>query len=300
MNTFFINETYLKNLQKKTTAELIIHMRQRNLLHSVVFCSFCNVPATEYKNTRSSDGIIFRCGNRHCQKKTTTISIRINSFFKNFNQPLITILEVIYCLSTSESLTKIALTKNISNEAVRNIYNKLVIKMKNYFDLNPIRLGGNGIVCQVDETLLSGKRKYNVGSIVSNQTWVFVIVDTSFSPSRGYATVVTDRSASSLIPIIQNICLSGTVIHSDQWRAYRNISQSFMHLTVNHKLNFVDPITGCHTQNVESYNNRLKMKIKKMKGIKKGCIDDYLIEFMWFERHSGNCFESLLELVKIN
>ena len=68
---------------------------------------------------------------------------------------------------------------------------------------------------------------------------------------------------------------------------------------MNHKYNFVDVETGTHTQNIESYNNKLKLPIKKMKGIKKTIIDSYLIEFMWNERNKVNTFNSLLNLIKI-
>ena len=92
--------------------------------------------------------------------------------------------------------------------------------------------------------------------------------------------------------------MPSTIIYSDQWPAYRQISNSFEHYTVNHKINFVNPISGVHTQNVESYNNRLKMPIKSMKGIRKSTINNYLIEFMWKERNSENLFNSLLNLIK--
>lgn len=39
----------------------------------------------------------------------------------------------------------------------------------------------------------------------------------------------------------------------------------FIHRTVTHKCHFVDPITGAHIQNVESYNNKLRFKIKMAK-----------------------------------
>jgi hypothetical protein len=45
----------------------------------------------------------------------------------------------------------------------------------------------------------------------------------------------------------------------------------------------VNPIAGAHTQNVESYNNRIKLPIKQMKGIIKPMIDDYLTEFIFLK-----------------
>ena len=89
--------------------------------------------------------------------------------------------------------------------------------------------------------------------------WVFGIVDTSHSPAVGYMEVVQCRDAATLLPIIQSHVAPGSVVHSDQWRAYSQVSTLpavNAHHTVNHSLNFVDPTTGVHTQHVESYWNR--------------------------------------------
>ena len=62
---------------------------------------------------------------------------------------------------------------------------------------------------------------------------------------------------------------SFTVIYNAEYsslkvQSFPNVSS---HSTVNHSVHFVDPITGVHTQNIESYWNRVKYKIKKMKGV---------------------------------
>ena len=38
------------------------------------------------------------------------------------------------------------------------------------------------------------------------------------------------------------------------------------HEVVNYSVNFVDPTTGVHTQNVASYCNRVKTKLNRMRG----------------------------------
>ena len=119
--------------------------------------------------------------------------------------------------------------------------------------------------------------------------WVFGLVDTSHTPALGYMQVVQTRDAATLLPIIRAHVASGSVVHSDQWRAYNQVSTLqpvTSHQTVNHSVNFVDPVTGVHTQHVESYWNRVKLKLKAMKGCHAHQVPSYLDEFMWRERYA--------------
>lgn len=113
-------------------------------------------------------------------------------------------------------------------------------------------------------------------------------MDVSQSPALGYMEVVQRRNAATLLPIIQQHVAPGSIIHSDQWAAYNSVSSLpnvSSHGTVNHTLHFVDPTTGVHTQNVESYWSRVKVKLKRMKGCAAHQLTSYLDEFMWKERH---------------
>ena len=71
--------------------------------------------------------------------------------------------------------------------------------------------------------------------------------------------MVQNRDAATLLPIIQAHSENGTIVHSDQWAAYRHVAsipQVARHETLNHSVHFVSP-TGVHTQHVESYWNRV-------------------------------------------
>jgi hypothetical protein len=53
----------------------------------------------------------------------------------------------------------------------------------------------------------------------------------------------------------------GSTIHSDEWRAYSNLSDhGYVHKTVNHQLHFIDPKTEANTQSIESTWRRVKVK----------------------------------------
>ena len=126
------------------------------------------------------------------------------------------------------------------------------------------------------------------------------MVDISHTPALGYVQLVQQRDAATLLPIIQQHTRPGTEVHSDEWAAYNNVSSLptvSTHRTVNHSLHFKDPVTGVHTNNIESYWCRIKTKLKRMKGCHKDQLPSYLDEFMWRERHgttpSGQAFESI-------
>ena len=68
--------------------------------------------------------------------------------------------------------------------------------------------------------------------------------------------------------------------------------------TVNHSLHFVDPTTGVHTQNVESYWARVKLRFKRMKGVDARQLPSYLDEFMWRERYGTTAQQALDKILE--
>ena len=72
-----------------------------------------------------------------------------------------------------------------------------------YLEKDSIRLGGAGVVCQIDESLFSHMIKAHHGRAPRKRVWVFGIVDTSYKPNKGYMEVVEARNAQTLLPIIQ-------------------------------------------------------------------------------------------------
>ena len=142
--------------------------------------------------------------------------------------------------------------------------------------------------------------QHHRGRPPASDMWVFGMVDTTHNPALGYMEAVPTRDANTLLPIIQAHVAPGTIIHSDEWRAYSQVARLpsvASHGTVNHSVTFVDPVTGVHTQNIESYWERVKMKLKRMKGCHAQQISSYLDEFMWREHHAParrQAFDSII------
>ena len=115
--------------------------------------------------------------------------------------------------------------------------------------------------------------------------------------------MVEDRSANSLLPLIEQYIAPGTEIHSDMWRVYNGISAipvipPFTHRTVNHYENFVDPTTGATTNHVERMWKEVKQKFKKLNGTTASLLPSYMDEFVWRqlrENTFNDAFNNILQ-----
>ena len=132
--------------------------------------------------------------------------------------------------------------------------------------------------------------------------WVFGVISTEHIPCRGYFQVVQRRDRATLCQILQRVLLPGSEVHTDDWAAYRNLHRHVPNVTVHRSVvyhdNFVDLLTGVHTQEAESACARLKYHIKREKGVRREDIPAFLHEQMWRDWRGGaDMFRSLRVLI---
>ena len=102
---------------------------------------------------------------------------------------------------------------------------------------------------EIDESLFV-RRKYNRSRIGAEQ-WIFGGYD--LVAKKGFLVIVPRRDAVTLLPLVQQWVLPGTMVYSDMWQAYNQLGAlGYGHGTVNHTLHFVDPATGVTTNHVEA------------------------------------------------
>ena len=110
---------------------------------------------------------------------------------------------------------------------------------------------------------------------------------------------VPDRSQDTLLPIIKEWILPGTTIISDYWRSYCCLErEGYKHLRVNHSLNFKDPETGAHSNNIES-SWRAAKAITTSSGRRKSHIPGNLARYMFNKRCDSQKLDRTDEFLRL-
>ena len=153
-----------------------------------------------------------------------------------------------------------------------------------------------GEVVEVDETKV-GSRKNHKGRMVDG-CWVFGMVCRKTGELRLEVCPENRRDQNTLLNLIEKHVEKGTTVMSDCWKGYNNLSSNgYEHLTVNHSKNFVDPVTGAHTQQIESSWRQLKRRLCRG-GVKKDDYGLHFAEYLWLKRNKENAFLNFVAALK--
>jgi transposase-like protein len=248
------------------------------------------------KNRARADGFFFRCF--FCNK---TRSIRHGSLIERSKLSLQEFIWILYFWATKTSMTQICIHLNLSEPTVIDWLNIIrEICSWRLLQLNE-QVGGEGKIVQVDESLLY-KAKNNVGhALYATPKWILGFYDVE--ARYGFSRFIPNRKAETLLPLIKQHIKPGSVIHTDCFASYSgvsslNVTPPYVHLTVNHSANFVDPITGCHTNNVESYWASVKDKFKRMRGTSYSNTPSYLDEHEYFILYGQTPFLAFKNIIE--
>lgn len=93
--------------------------------------------------------------------------------------------------------------------------------------------------------------------------------------------------------------MDGTTIISNYWKSYDCLKEEgFVHLKVNHKMNFKDSITGAHTNGIES-SWRAAKAIVSSSGRRKTSITGNLARYMFYKRCNELNLDRTAEFLKL-
>lgn len=290
-----LEELCIRNSRK----EMIMFCMENNFIRREVYCDLCNTSMNLVPYKKVRDEFAWRCMHKACVKYKEYCSIRKDSFFNNFKNPISLILRIISKYSVRQPQFSIILSLDISKKSIQNILSKLKELMPPPNFTNN-KLGGPNSIVQVDETALNYKVKSHRGRSPTNRTDSLCIVEVRSSITRAFATVIPNKKASTIIPIICSQVASNSTIYTDEHGAYCRLNaHEYVHETVCHKYEFVNSLNGVNTQAIESFNNELKLEIKRRKGIKTNERCDFLKEFCFYFNNRSNFFIACLDLIKL-
>ena len=287
---------FIELIQSKEN--IIQYLIDQKVIKSSLECNNCRKTMCMQDYTDSIDGKCFRC--TKCKSRK---SIRTNTFIESFKQPLSTIACMIYFMHLEILQKHIAEILDIDPKTVMDFQAIMREEMGKFLFDHGEMLGGDGIIVQVDESVVAkAKISRNKHARPVREQWVFGAYDVN--KKHGWIQLVGDRFKETLHSIIKEWCLPGTIIASDGWPAYEGLAElGFEHRVVVHERHFVDPKTGVHTNNVESYWQRCKRSLKRVYGTSRDLLPTYIDEFMWIERY-GTCikdrWDRFIETIMIN
>lgn len=235
----------------------------------------------------------------HSKKKRTKcrqrFGVRKTTFFDRSNLPIVSVCKFVNLWVENASLKLIGRQCDIIGHHTRTdwasfcrevVYDSVIQNMT--------KIGGPGKIVEIDESKF-GKRKYNRGHRVEGQ-WVFGGVQRD--TGNCFMVPVEKRDRDTLLPIIQEWILPGTTIISDCWKAYDCLADhGYLHLKVNHSLEFVDAATGACTNRIEASWNAAKRTICPS-GRRKAFYPGYLAKYMFQKRCNINKFDPFVEFMK--
>jgi len=183
-----------------------------------------------------------------------------------------------------------------SKQTISNFITLLRQVVSTSLDTDDTIIGGDGIVVEIDESKF-GKHKYNCGHRVDG-VWVIGGVERT-NERLMFAEVVERRDASTLIEVISRHIAPGSIVHTDLWRGYNDLTETLdvEHRMVNHSQHFVNPLDGTHTLTIEGTWNGIKMKIAPRKRCRES-IEEHLLEFIWRRKNENNMWNAFLNALR--
>jgi len=117
-------------------------------------------------------------------------------------------------------------------------------------------------------------------------------VKTHFDPSNEFTNYVFLKRLTHTTLMICSMCVPGCQMWSDQWSSYHCLERhGFVHGTVNHTLNFRDPVTGVHTNRIEGSWGAVKSFLRGTSAKSGKWSESYVHEWC-FRRNIGTDFQT--------
>lgn len=159
---------------------------------------------------------------------------------------------------------------------------------------------------EIYESLFGLKVKYHRGKPSGTRIWIFGLIERTTNKLVIYP--IDNRSANTLIPLIQKHVKPGSRIYSDSWATYQTLNPiGYEYFTVVHKTTFkqkyVNNETGeivhCCTNRIEGAWKLAKDHFLRINGSNTNLFEQHLAEFVWRNHaHRQNMYSAFFDLLQ--
>jgi len=250
-----MNESEIKINNKKTKNDL---MKTYNIfrdkdktkewvfLNNYIFpnkkCYKCNNKMILCKEKKGSDRF-------KCKKCSYSVSIKRLTPF-GFSRIHLNVILMIYLFQWIElNITQASILTGVSENTISRlwIFSRRCCEME--LEKSTKMIGGEGVEVEIDEAAFK-RRKYKKGRR-KKLIWVFGMVERKKS-NIFKVFIVKKRNKDVLIPLINKFIKPGSIIYSDEWKAYNYIDNKiYTHKTINHSKSFAKKeINTNHIENL--------------------------------------------------
>ncbi|XP_023243851.1 uncharacterized protein LOC111641840 [Centruroides sculpturatus] len=222
-------------------------------------CNKCDSGVRKITFRKDTGSVYFRCSK--CKEKSSAFEGTFKGKRGKVSwRTIVSFLWHLICIdgSLNSACSAVSVSRTTGIDWANFVRHAMMIAL---FNMTSLEIGGPGKTVEIDETVVS-KRKYERGRKLKGTKWV--VGGICREDKNCFLCFVNDRSEASLNWIVSTFVRSGSTIHTDQWKGYSNIGEldgiDIKHATVNHSKNFVNPLDGVHTQNIERLWGILKNK----------------------------------------
>lgn len=210
---------------------------------------------------------VYKCSNNRYKCKNTNkyFNVRTGTIFEGTKIPLKQWLVAIYIFTShKKGISSHQLAKDL--DVTQKTAWFMLQRIRYAMEHQTFRKEMEGVI-EVDETFVGGKNKnrhwdkkveHSQGRSFKDKTPVLGILEKG---GNVRCVVIPDTKAESIQPIIREQVKPGSTICSDEWHAYRGLSDKYNHSVVDHgRGQYVNP-EGATTNTIEGFWSHFKRGI---------------------------------------
>lgn len=234
--------------------------------------------------TNERESIMYRCTRKNCQKRNNISNTKLDHRM---------LINTIYLLLADSNYHQLFLYHGLSSATIASIKRKLLSCYLRFLEERPVVLGGDNIIVEVDETVLSRRgiirNPTSYDENMQDTVWIVGAIDNT-NEKNFFLKRVDNRRITTITDCLRGSINLGSVLVSDGHASYPSVARNLnlVHHVVNHSLGFVGP-DGTHSNNIEGFWSHLKSTMRKENGVKRINIDDWLIQYTFKRRFVLGC-----------